>query len=372
MSTIMERIVVRLDLITAGFEKKLNNINKSSSILDRNVKRLNKSLSRFRMDLLGVGFAGVALTAVMTNLLRPVADVYGVFELWSATLTLVFLPTMDMIFPLLLGFMETLMNLPEPVKQLIGIFAIFGLVLGKLLSIFGFGLIAISALKSAGLTLGVAFTTIGAILAVLIGAFVIISGFLDVTKGKWEGLGKIIAGIGIVLIAFIGVWAAIPIAIGTAVYLIIKHWDKIKEFFSNLWNGIKDRFNAALDWIKTWAKKFVDFLWNALPSWVQQLINGTLKLVASITTKEDKKSSTTKSTNKKGDFIWRAGHGVTNISPEDTIVGAKDPSKLSGGAQGITLNNTYNISVSDRAEMQRLIDNNNRSLVRDLQRIVKT
>ena len=43
---------------------------------------------------------------------------------------------------------------------------------------------------------------------------------------------------------------------------------------------------------------------------------------------------------KYADFISRPGAGVANFSPNDTIIGMKDPSKLGGGT---TINNTYYI-----------------------------
>ena len=55
--------------------------------------------------------------------------------------------------------------------------------------------------------------------------------------------------LGVLLLIIAGVILAI-VAIGIAVYFIIKYWEPIKEFFINLWQGIKDIFTATFDWIK--------------------------------------------------------------------------------------------------------------------------
>ena len=41
------------------------------------------------------------------------------------------------------------------------------------------------------------------------------------------------------------------------------------------------------------------------------------------------------------DFIWRANGGATSFSPDDTIIGVKDPSALGGGSGGSTIINNY-------------------------------
>jgi TP901 family phage tail tape measure protein len=39
-------------------------------------------------------------------------------------------------------------------------------------------------------------------------------------------------------------------ALAGAAYLIYKNWEPIKEFFSNLWDGITERFHAVVEWFK--------------------------------------------------------------------------------------------------------------------------
>jgi len=54
------------------------------------------------------------------------------------------------------------------------------------------------------------------------------------------------AAIGAISLPVLGVVAAVA-ALAAIAFLVIKNWDKIKEFFSNLWEGVKNIFSAALE-----------------------------------------------------------------------------------------------------------------------------
>ncbi|MEJ5227177.1 phage tail tape measure protein [Thermodesulfovibrio sp.] len=51
--------------------------------------------------------------------------------------------------------------------------------------------------------------------------------------------------------------------IATAVYLIIRNWSYLKEFFKSLWSGIVSTLSAAWNWIRTnWQRLLQVFLWT--------------------------------------------------------------------------------------------------------------
>jgi hypothetical protein len=55
------------------------------------------------------------------------------------------------------------------------------------------------------------------------------------------------------------------------------------------------------------------------------------------------------------DFIIRPGSGAVPFSPDDTIIGVKNPGALGGG--GITINNTFNVEAGlDSSELKRIFD----------------
>lgn len=66
-------------------------------------------------------------------------------------------------------------------------------------------------------------------------------------------------------------------AVGAAVYLVIKHWDKITAFFGRLWDGVKNIFDTAWDWIvdgAKWAANVIIGFLNAPMKGLEMLING--------------------------------------------------------------------------------------------------
>jgi hypothetical protein len=71
---------------------------------------------------------------------------------------------------------------------------------------------------------------------------------------------------------------------------------------------------------------------------------------------------------KMDDFIWRSGQGIAHINPNDNIVGTKDG--VAGG-KSITYSPVYYINVSDKVEMERMIEHNNKKVVDDLFRLIK-
>lgn len=56
------------------------------------------------------------------------------------------------------------------------------------------------------------------------------------------------------------------IALGTAVYHVIKNWDTISAFFANLWEKVKAIFGKALEWIKN--------IWGSVTGWFSNLWGG--------------------------------------------------------------------------------------------------
>lgn len=74
---------------------------------------------------------------------------------------------------------------------------------------------------------------VGGVLTAIVGGLTLISGLLKAFTGK--GL--------ISLIARMGVWGIAIAAVAAGAILIIKNWDKVKQFFIDLWDKIKGPIN---------------------------------------------------------------------------------------------------------------------------------
>lgn len=84
------------------------------------------------------------------------------------------------------------------------------------------------------------------------------------------------------------VWIiAAVIAIGAAVYLLIKHWDKVSAFFRKLWEDVKNIFSSVWNWIK---QMFLNYTaiglvikhWDTITAWFVGLWGGVKMVFASV------------------------------------------------------------------------------------------
>ena len=200
----------------------------------RNVKNLNDIMKKgvaetqgFRMELLGVMFAGMALYRTFGGLIRQQMELWGVTDMFSSTLSVVFAPLMEMLQPILMTLLEWFMNLPEPVQKSIGIFTLLAAIFGGVLILvgqIGLGLFSISKLFGVDLTSSIM---------------------------KAGGLLKWLGGL------FSGLTAPIIIAITSIVAIVIGMYLAWKENFLGmkkvvefLIKSVKQMFGGLIDIIK--------------------------------------------------------------------------------------------------------------------------
>lgn len=158
-------------------------------------------------------------------------------EQLSASFGEVLLPAITPIIQGLSKFVQGMASLPEPIK-------VFIAVLAGLIAIAGPLLVAIGQIS-----LGLAALTTG-------------------TAAAGISIGALVAPIGIVILAIA--------AVALAAYTITENWGSITGFFTNLWTGIGDAFNAWGEGMKTdWAKitGFFQDLWQGIGEVFQAGVN---------------------------------------------------------------------------------------------------
>lgn len=372
--------------------------------------KIHQSQQKMLMSMLGVMFFGMAIRSMFLSLFNPVMEAYGVFELFSAVLLVTFLPVMEILFPILLKLAEFFLNLPQPVQLMIGLFAAFAVVFGTILMVVGQLVIGVGALVAAFVFFGPLLAGIGTALSAMFLPFIIavgviialvaifrqafeenfmgirtfvemiwngisniVIGVINIIKGAWEMLVGLFTGdlsrfingfktlsMGIVQI-FAGIVEAIAgifLTIGT---MVLKVLDNMVTLGIDIVKAIGE---GIMSHGGTWIyEKILSFI----PK-LSDIKNRILSMFSGGDSGGSSKSSGS-SPKKFNDMIWRPGSAPVSISPQDTLVATKGGP--AGGGSSVVYNNTNNIQVMDKYELQRMLDDRDRKLLDDLRRLTR-
>ncbi len=229
------------------------------------VKRASGILGRFKFELLGVLFFGMAVSKFLSGLLKPAFDVAEVFTIMNDTLALFFLPTAIQVSDVLLSISEKLAAMPEPVQQLVGDLTFLTSGMFQLLSIIGqvgLGLASVKILT--GLTGAATLLLFGKFLligAVIIGLIILYKNWTKISDRLKVAIGATAIVLGIVLFAINPVAGAVALLIG-AFILLRTGYDKLKDKFGT--TTFFDTFKAALNVIIDKINEFL-ILINMIP-----------------------------------------------------------------------------------------------------------
>lgn len=185
-------------------------------------------------------------------------------------------------------FMEvtfgTIAGIATVIGTIIATFAKIGKVIRKITKIFGITSKATSFLITLKKISGVAVT--------IAGVFLTIDGILKILDGKTlqgvlktiEGISLIVAGIAILF----GGWtvALIAAAVALVAYiteLIVKNWDKIKEWLSGIWDAIHEKvIQPIVDFLTPFANWIYDNVIQPIIDFFSPIFNACWDLITSI------------------------------------------------------------------------------------------
>jgi hypothetical protein len=409
---IVEDIVVRIRAVSEGFDRIMARANDTTNRIRENFTGFNKVMGQtnedfrqmqiqnvafgnagartanrlrlmthgmrgFRMEMLGVMFFGMAMANMFSNMLKPAAQVFGIFELWTSTLQVVFLPIMQLVAPLLINLMLFFMGLPGPAKIAIGALAIFGLLLGKILFIVG----------TLALGLGSLFQT--SLPALLAGAIKSIAGFVS---AAFSIIGAFVAIAVVIVIGMVVAWR--------------ENFGNFREWFRLMWIGIVNIFSGVINIIKGIFMVLVGFFtlnfgmifdgWKLMWAGIKDIVVGAVRFIVGLVTslglgvwrvikglwdkmkqfwnwvksKANKLPGVNLGVNTgdiKGfdDVIWRPGQAPIAISPQDTVMAFKGAAP--GG--GISVEQNITVTGSLRDELVEIVNEANSRLVGDIKRL---
>lgn len=366
---ITERILVIMELVTKGYVTPIDKVNKKHKALNKTIAKTNNIMKGLKMNMLGAGFAGMALVSAMRGLLNPVTDAYGVMDLWSQTLLVVFLPAMEAIYPFLLSFMNFMMNLPEPVKKVIGALTVMVLIFGTLLSVGSFVMLGlVSAIGLLGAPIIIAIAAVAALVAAfiffkpvrdLINTWVIepIKNILFILKLVYIG---ILQTLGYIVDAFVWMWGKVKEVFAPVSAFFKKIWDGLGTGLKGAANGIIAVFNGIIGGVET--------LLNGAINSIQKLIDAANKIpkvnIPSIKFRFDIPRIPSFQT---GGLVPETGLAMVH---KGEYITRRD--QMNGSGNDTPIQIIYNISGNGNTEIKRLIQDANTSLVRDLQRLVRS
>jgi len=167
---------------------------------------------------------------------------------------------------------------------------------------------------------------------------------VDWIKVAWEWMQKFWYLIALII-------PPIGIAIG-----LFKNWGLVTETLANWFSTAWDVLKGFADWIeKTFfaiIDKVVSTVSKAIDA-VKSFFSSSSGKVSVTTNAVSKASTAVSSSVKKKDFLMRPGQQAVNFSPDDTIIGMKNPNKLISSQDEIIKNITNQVEVSISSDILR-------------------
>lgn len=350
----------RVEEMGGGMQRVTNTtktLNERTNKLGKTMETQRLVAKRFQMQWLSILFFGFALQRMFSGLIRTSLEWTGVTEIMSLALGILFLPLAEILLGWAILFLDAVSKLSPEQKKWIGLIVLSAIVVGALLMGLGQLALGLAGVKwlvgSAGIkSLGTAATAttgklallraaLGKIILVAIGITIAWVGFKFLTTGIEEGsilkeMGGIIGiglGLGAIGLAIGGPWGAgIGFVIGVTGAIII-------------------------DWVLGGkaGKAFQKVLAGGTPLNIPGLLGGISSASSPISTAEVLRNSL-------------SSQLFTSIPAED-LARAQATSTTTG--QPLSINTTYNVSVSDKAEFENMLRENNISLTEDVRRLVK-
>lgn len=125
--------------------------------LDEADQAFTKASRTIRNSMLGFGlstmFFGMQLQRAAEGFLKPAGDAVGIFEIFTTTLELLFLPIMLTILPIFIWFLDVVAGLPDEVKLLAGGLVLLAFGLGSVMTVGGQLITLIAGLTGAEATI---------------------------------------------------------------------------------------------------------------------------------------------------------------------------------------------------------------------------
>lgn len=306
----------------------------------RSVENLNSQMRKgeaatrgFKMQWLGVMFAGMAVQRIFGGIIGAQMQLFGITELFSSMWTVIMLPIMEALLPIFIKIAEWMMNLSDTSKKVIGTFILLGLVFGTILAVVGALALAYNSISEVledilpldllsnfqilGFSLGDSLTVLkkflikGGLLAGIFAAFGLavksvsaatdenseaqegfmskIKGVMSRSTGFVSGLGEMFINVGSKTEKVIGDIMGFMDGLGLSVDNIGERistamnttWEDNKSIIRVAMTWIEDRIKSGFEKVWTWLQgKMPDWMvvaieksWGAMVDWLENIRN---------------------------------------------------------------------------------------------------
>jgi len=287
------------------FNKEGGVFNSRGAKFANTTRKMMHGMRGFKMEMLGVMFFGMAMANAMKQLLKPAAQATGIFEVFGATLQVVFLPIMLALLPMLLEVAQYFMGLSDNAKMVIGVIALLALAFGTVLMVLGQLFLGISSLilfapeliaifSGIASVIGAMFSPIGLILLAFIVGFVSawkenFGRIKEWTSVLWKSIGKIFGGIiDVVKGIFKILWGLFNGDTKTMVEGFKNIWNGLKKFFTGLWGAITAAIVIVAITITKMIYNIVKVVWNTIISFIEGTVNFAIDVLNDLITLANK------------------------------------------------------------------------------------
>lgn len=393
-------------LVMTNSNTAMNSLTGQTRTLGQVTDGAKRSATRFNFSWLSVMFAGMALNRVFGGLIKSQLKLFGITDLFSSLLTIIMLPIMTLLLPLFFQLFEIFSNLSEEVKLSLGVFIFLGAIFGIILLIVGQVMLAMMGLASVFGIAGIAaIAVLFGIVVIFVALGLIITGIILIVQNWGKDTKKVVIGIILILgglaLAIIGIgllffglpilaaiaFAAIIAAVIGLTILVLNNWDKIRDGHIILWARIKNVAISAWNFLVGLVERNVNSMikiLNLIPGIDISPVNldlfkGQLQDISDLGVKlanqrwEKEQERIAKARDNEAGFVDKFKENAKNKVGE-IIPSVFQPGGGVGleGEEGQTFNlsQTNNINVSNKEEMEKLIRENNVSLVEEIKRQV--
>ena len=254
----MRTIVWRIRIITEATSR-LGDIPKHLKPIVGYFDDLAKRMPRIRYQWLSIMFLGWQLQRTFGGMVRPVAELMGVFEPFGLLLEDVLIPVLEPFADLMWDIYDAFDMLPDEVKELVGVFILAMAVFGGFVTFLGSFAVQVPAVAGAIQPLGLAFLAIVLIILIVTGK---LKGFARWIMGPFWGM------LGLLREHWQEIWNGIRTvttvvinAVKQAIFYLTHPFEFLKNIvrtFRKVWVAAFNAAKSAVDWLVNAIKSLLD------------------------------------------------------------------------------------------------------------------